>query len=317
MKAKHWVMDDNMAGFYRFHKNQRIKCVHPTAIHQAEITSDRFDNVWLSGLQYKSFCPEICKDKKNVITNTRIYSCILIRNDLDVELKTERWRGKYNEDTDLSLRVLKAGGANMLFLNFLCDKQTTKSCKGGNTDSIYKGDGIKMKLDSLIAQHPDVTKKSHKYQKEFHHQVDYSTWAKNPLYKDGRPVESGAQAPEDINEFGLKLIMLPTDKVAVVKKPKAKAIKFVSPAVVAMEEMVNSIIDELPIEEIEELITDKDAWEAGVAETDGNESDGSEGWEEDLELTFSWKKLCDGKDATILAQQQKIEMLEGLLKLYM
>ena len=46
--------------------------------------------------------------------STRIYSCIPIDNALPF-----RWRGRYNEDTDLSLRVFKAGLCMIQFNAFL------------------------------------------------------------------------------------------------------------------------------------------------------------------------------------------------------
>ena len=225
---KHWVMDDNMNGFYRFYKNERIKCNTGIAIKQAEVLTSQYDNVYLSGLQYLSFCPTIARNKSNAIINTRIYSCILIKNDLDIKLNTVRWRGKYNEDTDLSLRVLKSGGANLLLQNFLCDKQTTMSCKGGNTAEIYNPEinGLKLKYDSLYNQHPDCVKPSTKFKKELHHQVDYSKWANNPLRLNGVPIETGAQLKGDIDEMGLHQIVLdiPKGKEPKVKIPKKKVI---------------------------------------------------------------------------------------------
>ena len=65
--------------------------------------------------------------------NTRIYSCMLIKNDIPY-----RWRGRYNEDTDLSIRVLKDGWCTILFNAFLADKSQTMTMKGGNTEDLYK-----------------------------------------------------------------------------------------------------------------------------------------------------------------------------------
>jgi len=285
LEGKHWCLDDNMDGFYRFHKNTRIKCKNPIALRQCEILADKYDNVYMAGLQYKSFVPEISTNKKNVILNTRIYSCILIRNDLDVALGTERWRGRYNEDTDLSLRVLKAGGANFLCQNFLADKQTTMSCKGGNTSGIYQKDGLQKKLDSLIAQHPDCVKGTFKF-KKVHHDVDYSKWANNTLFKDGREVPSGPQRPEDVNEFGLKLW---TDDT--MKKPQMKK---------AAEKVKLA-------EKIEEHIEDKDPEDAYYNEDAADAADE----EDELDELITTETE---KDKIIEAQQNKIEALEATIK---
>ena len=60
------------------------------------------------------FVPRKSADLPPFKANTRIYSCILIDNALPF-----RWRGRYNEDTDLSLRVLKAGLCTIQFNAFL------------------------------------------------------------------------------------------------------------------------------------------------------------------------------------------------------
>lgn len=118
--------------------------------------------------------------------NTRVYSCILIRNDLWPEFK---WRGKYNEDTDLSLRVLKAGFPTVLFNYVLAKKVTTGIMKGGN-EAIYKlaGEDGRLKMaQSLKEQHPDLVTITHKWGRWQHH-CDYRPFAKlklerkNPRY---------------------------------------------------------------------------------------------------------------------------------------
>ena len=131
-------------------------------------------------MNYLSFVPEIIRNKTSCVRNTRIYSCILISTDLKNILDGVLWRGTYNEDTDLSLRVLKKGLPTILSNQYLCDKQTTLSVKGGNTSSIYTGDGLQKKLDSLIEQHPDVVKGTIKF-KKVHHQVDYKPFKNNKL----------------------------------------------------------------------------------------------------------------------------------------
>jgi hypothetical protein len=292
--SRHWCLDDNMDGFYRFYKNQRVKCESPVCFRQCEIMTDMYDNVYISGLQYKSFVPEISQDKKNIILNTRVYSCILLKNNLHTELNTERWRGRYNEDTDICLRVLKSGGANMLFQNFLADKQTTMSCKGGNTSSIYQNDGLQKKLDSLIAQHPDCVKQSNKYGKENHHQVNYKPWFHNPLSRNttnNELVLSGPQNPEDINEMGLKLIVDETKPIPKCKSVKPKVLKNV-------EEVVDDICEDSDVDtEIDEEVLEN--------LLSSNESD-----EVDIPV------LEDEKDVIIKDLEDKVRILEDMLVLY-
>ena len=150
--ARHWILDDNMAQFFRLHRNVKWRTTDGASFAAIEDFADRYENVALAGMQYDFFTPRKQKHPP-VILNTRIYSCILIKNDL-----LFRWRGRYNEDTDLSLRVLKAGFCTVLFNTFLAKKRPTMEGKGGNTDELYQGDGRLLMAKSLQQQHPDVTK---------------------------------------------------------------------------------------------------------------------------------------------------------------
>jgi len=120
--------------------------------------------------------PEISLNRKTYITNSRCYSCILINNNIDQSIDNMRWRLKYNEDTDLSLRVLKKGHSTLLFNCLLINKMATGTCKGGN-QNIYKNhtqEGYKLKLEMLQKYHPDV-KTSFKNNK-IHHHIDYKKY---------------------------------------------------------------------------------------------------------------------------------------------
>jgi hypothetical protein len=190
---KHWILDDNIEGFHRLNRNQKPKVTSGTIFKCAEDFTDRYSNVGLSGFNYYSFVKTTDKVPAYYL-NTRIYSCILIDNKLDF-----RWRGRYNEDTDLSLRVLKSGLCTILFNAFLCGKVTTMRMKGGNTDVLYKDDGRLKMAQSLVDQHPDVTRIAWKFGRYQHH-VDYKPFKKNKLIKkDGININRG------INNYGMKL----------------------------------------------------------------------------------------------------------------
>jgi len=167
---KHWILDDNIADFRRWNDNTKFRMRSGVCFKIVEDYTARFDNVYLSGIQYQQFCPEIDMKRPPIIRNSRCYSCILIKNDCP-----HRWRGCYNEDTDLSLRVLKDGYPTILFNQFLCDKKGTMSMKGGNTTTIYSSeiDGLKRKFLSLKSQHPYIVFKSNRFQKPYHHFIDY------------------------------------------------------------------------------------------------------------------------------------------------
>lgn len=140
---RHWILDDNIRYFFRLHNNIQHHTRSGTTFFAIEEFADRYENVAQAGMQYKMFCPR--KQKwPPLYLNTRIYSIILINNSLPY-----RWRGRYNEDTDLSLRCLKDGWCTALFNVFLADKQTTMKMKGGNTDELYDGDGRLKMAQSL------------------------------------------------------------------------------------------------------------------------------------------------------------------------
>lgn len=201
---KHWLMDDNIDGFCRLNQNRKVFCDDGTIFKCAEEFVDRYENIAISGLQYRSFCAAN-EPHAPYILNARIYSCLLIKNDIvDKKGVPFRWRGRYNEDTDLSLRVLKDGQCTLLFQAFLQGKITTMKIKGGNTDVLYKQDdkfdGRLLMTESLIEQHPDVVTKTWKFGR-WHHHVDYSPFKNNIL-----KLKEGIILPKGNDEHGMKLI---------------------------------------------------------------------------------------------------------------
>jgi len=191
--SRHWILDDNIRNFYRLNRNNKFLATSGTIFKAAEDFTDRYVNIGLSGFQYEMFAPR--KQKHNpLILNTRIYSCILIDNALPF-----RWRGRYNEDTDLSLRVLKAGYCTVLFVAFLADKVATMRMKGGNTDELYRDDGRLKMAQSLQRQHPDVVTIGRKYGR-WQHIVDYRPFKNNHLV-----LKEGVEVVPGINNYGMIL----------------------------------------------------------------------------------------------------------------
>ena len=103
----------------------------------------------------------------------------------------------YNEDTDLSLRVLKDGYCTVLFNAFLAGKVTTMRMKGGNTDELYADDGRKKMAEALVELHPDVAKLTKKFGR-WHHQVNYRPFKKNKLIR-----KEGLTISEGVNDYGM------------------------------------------------------------------------------------------------------------------
>ena len=93
-----------------------------------------------------------------------------------------RWRGRYNEDTDLSLRILKKGLCTAEFNMFLQSKRATQTLKGGNTAEFYENEGTLNKSKMLVDMHPDDTSLTTKLNRDHHH-VDYRRFKSNKLQK--------------------------------------------------------------------------------------------------------------------------------------
>ena len=140
---RHWVMDDNINSFQRLNQNLMCKVTNGAMFKACEDFVDRYTNLYLAGPAYDFFA--IAKTvMPPFVKNTRIYSVLLIQNDMPY-----RWRGRYNEDTDLSLRILKDGHCTVQFNAFLQEKQTTQLIKGGNTEEFYAKEGTLPKSQML------------------------------------------------------------------------------------------------------------------------------------------------------------------------
>ena len=190
---RYWIVDDNIGTFYRLNRNLKVQVTSGTIFRAMEDFADRYENVALAGPHYEMFAPRKAKCPPLTL-NSRVYSCILVKSDIPY-----RWRGRYNEDTDLALRALKDGWCTVLFLAFLADKRPTLTMLGGNTDALYQGDGRQKMAESLQAQHPDVVKIIWKWGR-WQHQVDYRPFKKNRLVP-----RRGIAIGEGINNYGMSL----------------------------------------------------------------------------------------------------------------
>jgi hypothetical protein len=190
----HWVMDDNLQYFCRLNRNTKATVTSGTIFKCMEDFVLRYENVAIAGPNYAMFCK--CTDKVPAfVLNTRIYSCLLIRNDIPY-----RWRGRYNEDTDLSLRALKDSWCTVQFNAFLCEKITTQRMTGGNTKDFYEKEGTLAKSKMLEEMHPDVAKTVWKFNR-WHHQVDYK-----PFKSTNLSLKAGVSLTNQINNYGMKII---------------------------------------------------------------------------------------------------------------
>ena len=199
----HWILDDNIDGFYRYNYNLKTPVDSGTIFRAAEDFVNRYKNIGQAGFNYFMFVSRKTLSPAYYL-NTRVYSCILNRND-----HQHRWRGRYNEDTDLSIRILKdyeADWCTVLFNAFLCGKSQTMTMKGGNTESLYTGvkDGRKKMAQSLVDQHPEMVKIVWKWGR-WQHSVDYSFFKNKKLilkedYKARGKVDNFGMVFQEIND---------------------------------------------------------------------------------------------------------------------
>ena len=202
----HWVMDDNIRYFHRFNKNLQIKVTDGTCFRVMEDFVQRYTNIGMAGPNYMMFAPR----KKRLppfVLNTRIYSCNLIRNELKY-----RWRGRYNEDTILSLDILKAGWCTTQFNAFLQEKTNTQVMKGGNTDEFYHAEGKVQdgeryadtgtleKSKMQVRVHPDCSRLVKKNGR-WHHHVDYKRFKKQKLIRRPDIDFNGT-----VQDYGMKMV---------------------------------------------------------------------------------------------------------------
>lgn len=192
----HWVMDDNINGFYRFNRNLKVPCTSPAVFRVMEDFCQRYTNIAMAGPNYHMFV-----DRKHIlppfIVNTRIYSCNLIRNDVPF-----RWRGRYNEDTILSLDMMKAGWCTVQFNALLQYKVTTQTLGGGNTAEFYAEEGTRPKSQMQVDVHPDVSKIAMRFGR-VHHHVNYG------VFDHGLIRRTDIEIPTGVDNYGMDLAVDP------------------------------------------------------------------------------------------------------------
>lgn len=189
---RHWILDDNIRSVERIFRGDRIACDSGPAFAAVEDFAERYENVAIAGLNYHMFGFSAIKP---FTVNTHVYSFMLIRTDLE-----QRWRGRYNEDTDLCLQVLAAGYCTVLVNAFLAYKNPTMTGRGGNTDELYAGDGRLKMARSLERLWPGVVTVRRRYGRP-QHVVDWRKFD-TPL----RLREDLDPATFEPNEYGLRLV---------------------------------------------------------------------------------------------------------------
>jgi hypothetical protein len=199
---RHWIFDDNIRGTGYWWKGRRTRVNANFAISQVEEFVDRYENIAIAGMNYDTF---VFSSTAPFMRNVHVYSNLLIRTDLDI-----RWRGRYNEDTDLCLQALTGGWATVLFNAFMIYKMQTMKMKGGNTDQLYQGDGRLEMARSLERAWPHVVETKRKWKRPQHH-----------IKKSWRQFDTPLIRRKDIDWDAIKMQKpkLKLNKLAEIKNP--------------------------------------------------------------------------------------------------
>ena len=192
----HWVMDDNIERFLRMNNNLQIPVGNGSCFRAMEDFVERYENVAMAGPNYYMF---VARKQKYppFVKNTRIYSCNLIKNNTPF-----KWRGRYNEDTILSLDMLKAGYCTIQFNAFMQLKITTQALRGGNSEEFYDKEGTLPKSQMQVDIHPDVSRLTFRFSR-IHHHVDYTPFKKIKLIK-----KQNITIKKDVDNYGMELKQL-------------------------------------------------------------------------------------------------------------
>jgi hypothetical protein len=198
---RQWQLDDNSRGFYRLYRRERIPCRAGLALRICEDFTDRYENVGLSGLNYLMFGTN---QTKPFTVNQHVYSCTLVNTAIDC-----RWRGPYNEDTDMCLQVLARGWCTILLNAFLVWKSqafvgvnaSQRNVAGGMSD-LYQADGRLKMARSLERRWPGVVTTKRRYQRPQH--VIAQQWRRFDTPLRRRPEVDLAALPA-VDEYGMTL----------------------------------------------------------------------------------------------------------------
>jgi hypothetical protein len=200
---KHWQLDDNIAGFFRYNHNLQKRVKNGVFFRIMEDYSDKFENLGLVGCQYQSFLPQILTKSPPIIINTRIYSTILINTELLDQRLEQRWRGRYNDDTDLTLRVLSTGDlCTANFQSLASGKITSGRSKGGMREIYdnHQHSGYKKKFDALKETWGKIVTLTYKKHADGrpHHCIEYTK-----LFKHKLKLKDGVSREPKINNYNM------------------------------------------------------------------------------------------------------------------
>ena len=206
---RHWILDDNIYNVHRLNHGRRIVCSSGVAFRACEDFTERYENIAISGLNYSMFAIDNKGTMPPFYLNVHVYSCLLILNSLP-----NRWRGRYNEDTDLCLQVLAAGWCTVLFNAFTIAKVRTMTMKGGNSAELYRGDGRLKMASALKRMWPYVVGVDRRWGRPQH--IVRDQWKKFDTQLVRRKDVDFSKLKR--NDYGMKVVQVSPTKSATLKK---------------------------------------------------------------------------------------------------
>jgi len=208
---RHWQLDDNIHRFRRWFAGKRVHCDAGVALRVVEDFADRWTNVAVAGLNYTFFSQDQNGMKPHpVYINVHVYSCTLVLNALPY-----RWRGRYNEDTDYCLQALAGGWCTALVNAFTCDKQATLTMRGGNTTTLYRGDGRLRMARALERNWPGVVSTIRRFRRPQHYVAH--NWTKFDTQLVPAP-----DPPPALGEYGLRAVEMHPPRTPVMQAVLAR-----------------------------------------------------------------------------------------------
>lgn len=196
---RHWQFDDDIQYMSRLVKKYRIRCPAGVALAVAEDFVDRYENVALASFNSEFFVPLsglMASQWPPFHLNARCYTCFLMMNSLP-----NRWRFRYNEDTDMTLQVLADGWCTVLFNAFMINTDETMTDSGGQT-SIYVNDGRLRMARQLERLWPGVVTTRRRFGRPQHHVK--GLWKKFDTQLKLKPGVDLASMPK-VDEYGMEL----------------------------------------------------------------------------------------------------------------
>lgn len=199
---RHWQFDDDVSYMVRLHRGYRIPCATNVALAVAEDFVDRYENVALASFNSQFFivasAGTAMRDWPPFYLNSRCYTNFLMMNALP-----NRWRHRYNEDTDMTLQVLADGWCTILFNAFMIVTPETMTAAGGQMASAsgsYQGDGRLRMARELERVWPGTVTTYRRFGRPQHYVKDHWKRFDTPLR-----LKPGARRDAEPKDYGMRL----------------------------------------------------------------------------------------------------------------